>query len=156
MKTDNADEMRWPSLGKTKHEPTARPHYFTACCDCHLRGVASRQWIAARGQFCGCVGPGLDWLAAGHRGQEQGIQSVQLSGWAAPFGISLVADQLAATLIMLTGVVASMVVLFGFSDLTSGEENTAILFSSKHCSPVSAAHSWLATFSTYTCGLRSC
>ena len=54
--------------------------------------------------------------------QEQGIQSVQLSGWAAPYGISLVADQLAATLIMLTGVVASMVVLFGFSDLTSGEE----------------------------------
>ena len=54
--------------------------------------------------------------------QEQGVQSVQLSGWAAPFGISLVADQLAATLIMLTGIVASMVVLFGFSDLTSGEE----------------------------------
>lgn len=54
--------------------------------------------------------------------EEQGVQSVQLSGWDAPFGITLVADRLAATLVMLTGIVASMIVLFGFADLTSGEE----------------------------------
>ena len=54
--------------------------------------------------------------------EDQGTQSIQLSGWAAPFGITLVADRLSATLIMLTGMVSSMIVLFGFSDLTSGEE----------------------------------
>ena len=54
--------------------------------------------------------------------EEQGVQSVQLSGWSAPFGISLVADRLAATMIMLTGIVASLVVVFGFSDLSFGEE----------------------------------
>lgn len=54
--------------------------------------------------------------------EEQGAQSVQISGWVAPFGISLVADRLAATMVMLTGVVSVLVIIFGFSDLTSGEE----------------------------------
>ena len=128
MKTDNADEMRLAEPGKTKNEPTARPHYFTACCDCHLVALRRVSGLQRVVNFVAALGLAwTGWLLV-TAVEEQGIQSVQLSGWAAPFGISLVADQLAATLIMLTGVVASMVVLFGFSDLTSGEETRPSYF----------------------------
>lgn len=60
---------------------------------------------------------------------SDGVQSAQMGGWAPPFGISLVADLLSATLVMLSGGVTLMVVIFGYSDLTYGEEkNGHIVF----------------------------
>ncbi|QGG79373.1 Na+/H+ antiporter subunit D [Litorivicinus lipolyticus] len=54
--------------------------------------------------------------------QENGPLSAQMGGWDGPFGITLVADLLSATLVMLTGILSLCVVIFGYSDLTFGEE----------------------------------
>lgn len=43
---------------------------------------------------------------------NQGIQSVQMGGWEAPFGISIVADTFSVTLVLLTHIVALAVSLF--------------------------------------------
>lgn len=51
-----------------------------------------------------------------------GPVAVQAGGWAAPFGITLVADGLSAVMVVLAGVVAVAVVVFGFADVTAAEE----------------------------------
>jgi multicomponent Na+:H+ antiporter subunit D len=48
--------------------------------------------------------------------QKEGIQSVQIGNWPAPFGITLVADLLSAIMLMITGVVGLAVVLFALGD----------------------------------------
>lgn len=55
--------------------------------------------------------------------QENGIQTLQLGGWEAPFGISMVADMLAALLILTTSVVAICCLLYAFHSIGKGREN---------------------------------
>lgn len=45
----------------------------------------------------------------------------QAGGWAAPFGITMVADGLSATMVLLVGLVAVATTVFGFGDVTAGE-----------------------------------
>lgn len=47
----------------------------------------------------------------------------QAGGWAAPFGITLVADWLSAIMVLLVGIVAVAVVVFGIADVTGNEEH---------------------------------
>ncbi|MFO1141384.1 MAG: proton-conducting transporter membrane subunit [Amaricoccus sp.] len=47
----------------------------------------------------------------------------QAGGWAAPFGITLVADPLSALMVFLTAVVALAVLVFAFADVTPEEEH---------------------------------
>ncbi|HVL19857.1 MAG TPA: proton-conducting transporter membrane subunit [Amaricoccus sp.] len=47
----------------------------------------------------------------------------QAGGWAAPFGITLVADPLSAGMVLLTGLVAVGVLVFGLADVTPEEEH---------------------------------
>jgi len=44
--------------------------------------------------------------------QTEGIQVLQAGGWAAPYGITLVADLLSATLLVITGIVGFAVVIY--------------------------------------------
>ncbi|WP_031513336.1 Na+/H+ antiporter subunit D [Desulfofalx alkaliphila] len=46
-----------------------------------------------------------------------GIQTLQLGGWAAPFGISLVADMFAILLVLVTAIVTFCCVLYAFSSI---------------------------------------
>ncbi len=46
----------------------------------------------------------------------------QAGGWPAPFGITLVADGLSATMVVLAGVVALATVVFGLGDVSEAEE----------------------------------
>ncbi len=52
-----------------------------------------------------------------------GPVAAQAGGWDAPFGITMVADALSATMVLLVGVVATAVILFSFSDVTREEEH---------------------------------
>lgn len=56
----------------------------------------------------------------------KGIQTLQLGGWEAPFGIGLVADMLSAILIFTTSVVAICCLLFAINSI--GEEREAYFF----------------------------
>ena len=46
----------------------------------------------------------------------------QAGGWAAPFGITLVADWLSAVMVLLTGIVAVAALVFGLADVSPEEE----------------------------------
>ena len=48
--------------------------------------------------------------------------AMQAGGWAAPFGITMVADWLSATMVLLVGIVAVAALVFGLADLTPEEE----------------------------------
>ena len=49
--------------------------------------------------------------------REEGIQVTQLGGWPAPFGITLVADLLSATLVLMTGVVVLITFIVSISEI---------------------------------------
>lgn len=51
-----------------------------------------------------------------------GPVAAQAGGWAAPFGITLIADGLSAVMVMLTAIVAVAVIIYGLADVASGEE----------------------------------
>lgn len=53
---------------------------------------------------------------------QGGIQATQMGGWAAPFGITLVADLLSAGLVLVTALVAVAVVLYSFDGLGADRE----------------------------------
>lgn len=52
---------------------------------------------------------------------ETGPIAVQMGGWAAPFGITMFADILAAAMVLITGIVAVATVLFSRLDVTQDE-----------------------------------
>ncbi len=54
---------------------------------------------------------------------DTGPFAEQAGGWAAPFGITLVADWLSAIMVLLVGIVAVAVLTFSLADVTEGEEH---------------------------------
>ncbi|QDE68913.1 proton-conducting transporter membrane subunit [Myxococcus xanthus] len=54
--------------------------------------------------------------------RREGIQSMQVGGWAAPFGITLVADLLSALLVLVTGVMGLTVVSYSAATLPASKE----------------------------------
>ncbi|MDF2855026.1 MAG: Na+/H+ antiporter subunit [Neobacillus sp.] len=58
--------------------------------------------------------------------KSQGIQTLQLGGWEAPFGISMVADMFASLLILVTSIVAFCCLLYAFPSI--GKEREAYYF----------------------------
>ena len=53
---------------------------------------------------------------------DEGPIAVAMGGWPAPFGIALVADLLAAAMVVITGVVAVAVSVYGLADVGAAEE----------------------------------
>ncbi|WP_437944077.1 proton-conducting transporter membrane subunit [Sorangium sp. So ce281] len=60
---------------------------------------------------------GFALLRAVHRG---GIQSTQLGGWPAPYGITFVADLFSALMVLLSGVIAVVTSIYSLSDIDRG------------------------------------
>ena len=54
--------------------------------------------------------------------QQQGIQAAQMGGWPAPFGITLVADDLSAGLLLVTGLVALAVSIYSMAGIDAARE----------------------------------
>ncbi|WP_244490771.1 Na+/H+ antiporter subunit D [Aureimonas frigidaquae] len=53
---------------------------------------------------------------------DRGVVAVQFGAWAAPFGISFVADRLAAAMVAITGIMALSTMIFGMADIRRREE----------------------------------
>ena len=60
------------------------------------------------------------WLIA--RVSSRGIQTLALGDWPAPFGIVLVADLLAAIMVLVTGIIAVAVAVYSLADIDSDRE----------------------------------
>ncbi len=54
--------------------------------------------------------------------RQEGVQAMQAGGWAAPFGITLVADLLSALMVLITGVMGFTVVLYSAATLPPEHE----------------------------------
>ena len=57
--------------------------------------------------------------------ERDGIQTLQVSGWPAPFGITMVADLFSAILVVLTGVLAVAIVLYSTATIDGARERFA-------------------------------
>lgn len=53
---------------------------------------------------------------------QHGIQAVQVGGWPAPFGITLVADLLSAIMVVLAGLMAVSVTIYSLASIDAGRE----------------------------------
>jgi len=87
--------------------------------------LALRPWRAA-GRAASVLGALVHLLVAAallHRVDGAGIQVMQMGGWAAPYGISLVADLLAAIMVTLTGVTGLAVAVYSLGSIDAGRED---------------------------------
>ncbi|MBK6406971.1 MAG: Na+/H+ antiporter subunit D [Holophagales bacterium] len=86
--------------------------------------LALRPWRAA-GRAVSVLGALVHLLAAAallHRVDGAGIQVMQMGGWPAPYGISLVADLLAAIMVTLTGVTGLAVAVYSLGSIDAERE----------------------------------
>ena len=78
-------------------------------------------WSAPRIQRAASVAGALALLGAGAallaEVSTEGIQTLQVGGWPAPFGITLVADLFSAVMVALAGLMGSMVAIYDLSAL---------------------------------------
>jgi multicomponent Na+:H+ antiporter subunit D len=77
-----------------------------------------QRWISLAGSILSLISAVLVFL----RVNEAGVQVVQISGWPAPFGITLVADLLAAVLGVMVGVVSTAIAVVSFSGVDPRRE----------------------------------
>ncbi len=78
----------------------------------------AQRWLALAGA-CGLLASAI---ALGLRVHHVGIQVLQSGSWAAPFGITFVADRLSAVLVIAEGIVAVAVTAFGFAGIDPRRE----------------------------------
>lgn len=75
----------------------------------------TQRWISVIGSVAGIV---LSIFLFSYV-WNNGIQTIQMGGWKAPFGISLVADTLAVTLVLITHIIALAVSIFSNTAIVS-------------------------------------
>ena len=78
------------------------------------------QRLIAVGGTVGLLATGV-WLLM--TVSRDGIQVMQMGGWPAPFGISLVADLLGALMVVLTGIIGLAVALFSLASVGRGHQD---------------------------------
>ena len=78
-----------------------------------LRRERAQRWLGLAGSVAQLVAGGA-LLRAVERG---GIQSVQLGGWPAPYGITFVVDLFSALMVVLSGVLAVVTSIYAMSDI---------------------------------------
>ncbi|CEE02512.1 MULTISPECIES: Na+/H+ antiporter subunit D [Bacillaceae] len=69
-----------------------------------------------------CIFPGMVALILMNQIKDSGIQTLQLGGWQAPYGISLVADMFAAILLFVTSIVSLCCLLYAFHSIGKERE----------------------------------
>lgn len=98
--------------------PVAIPLATAALAACCWQRLAAQRAISAAGvllMFAATLL--LLWQV-----RAEGVQAVQFGGWAAPFGVSFVADRFSAAMAAITGLMAFATWLFGQADIRRREE----------------------------------
>ncbi|SDF77076.1 multisubunit sodium/proton antiporter, MrpD subunit [Limimonas halophila] len=98
--------------------PIAVPVLTAALCLVAWSSGRAQRWISLVGMLALVAGTLL--LLQGVL--SGGVASVQMGGWAAPFGITLVADTLSAALVFVTAVIGLGVAVYALTDLDPGRE----------------------------------
>ncbi len=83
-----------------------------------LRNGAGGRWISLVGSAALLVAA----MALMQQVMAQGVIAGQMGSWPAPFGITLVADLLSAVMVLLTGIMAVVVAIYGLADIRGRKE----------------------------------
>ncbi|SDZ01262.1 multisubunit sodium/proton antiporter, MrpD subunit [Jannaschia faecimaris] len=92
--------------------------FGTAILSFFFRKGPEGRWISVAGSAGMLIAGGM--LLSKVLGE--GIQAAQMGTWAAPFGITLVADTLSAVMVVITGITALAVSIYAVSDVTEEME----------------------------------
>jgi multicomponent Na+:H+ antiporter subunit D len=84
------------------------------------RSVAWQRIVSTTGAFALLAASIALFVSVTH--SDNGIIVLQAGAWPAPFGISLVADRLAAMMVLLTGIVAAVVVIYALMQVPLRDE----------------------------------
>jgi multicomponent Na+:H+ antiporter subunit D len=72
---------------------------------------------------------------------REGVVAAQMGQWAAPFGITLVADLLSAVMVVITGITGLAVAIYALADVDERRRRWATTRCSRCCWRASAARS---------------
>ncbi len=97
--------------------PIAIP-FLTAVFAYLARNRGAGRWISVTGSVVLLAVSGLLMSAV----LEQGVLAGQMGGWAAPFGITLVADNLGAVMVVITAIIAVAVSIYALADVDEAME----------------------------------
>lgn len=97
--------------------PIAIP-FATACLAFFYRTTPTGRWISVIGSFGQLVVAILLMSAV----LRDGVVSAQMGSWHAPFGITLVADLLAAVMVLITAIIACAIAIFALADVNEAKE----------------------------------
>ena len=79
---------------------------------------ALQRWLGLAGAFALLANAAVVF----GRVNSAGIQVLQIGGWPAPFGITLVADHLSAVMVLITGIMGFGVGLYSLRDVDENRE----------------------------------
>lgn len=82
------------------------------------KNVMLQRWISALSSFATIIAA----LVLVQTVHTEGIQSLNISSWEAPFGITLVSDMLSALLVLTTSIIAFVCIIYSFKSIGSERE----------------------------------
>ena len=85
------------------------------------RNLRLQRWLGVLGTG-GLLAAACGLVAAVHRG---GIQTAQMGGWPAPWGITLVADRFAALMVLLAGITGFAVAIYSLTNIDEPRQSSA-------------------------------
>ncbi|SFS09364.1 Na+/H+ antiporter subunit D [Yoonia litorea] len=92
--------------------------FLTAIAAYLLRHSASGKWVSVAGSALGLVAS----IALMAIVLDKGVVAAQMGQWAAPFGITLVADLLSAVMVLITAITGFAVAIYAMGDVTEAQE----------------------------------
>jgi multicomponent Na+:H+ antiporter subunit D len=92
--------------------------FATAVIAYLLRHSASGKWASVIGSGAGLVAAIVLMALV----LDQGVVAAQMGQWAAPFGITLVADLLSAVMVLITAITGFAVAIYAMGDVTEAQE----------------------------------
>ncbi|MEL7465467.1 MAG: Na+/H+ antiporter subunit D [Pseudomonadota bacterium] len=97
--------------------PIAIP-FATASLAFLFRNGPAGRWISVAGSALLLIAAALLMAEV----LEKGVIAAQMGGWIAPFGITLVADNLSAVMVLITAIVALGVAIYALADINEAKE----------------------------------
>ncbi|WP_333713822.1 Na+/H+ antiporter subunit D [Yoonia sp.] len=92
--------------------------FVTAVIAYLLRHAPSGKWVSVAGSGAGLIAS-ISLMAVV---LDEGVVAAQMGGWAAPFGITLVADLLSAVMVLITAITGLAVAIYAMGDITEQQE----------------------------------
>jgi multicomponent Na+:H+ antiporter subunit D len=93
--------------------------FATAVVAFLLRDRSSGRWVSVLGSLLSLLASGVLMAVV----WRDGVIAAQMGQWAAPFGITLVADLLSAVMVVITAITGLAVAVYALSDITEEQES---------------------------------